>query len=168
MSIKVGEKVPYDITLWKAVQPLPEDGACPIPTKVQSNTLFEGKKVVLVAVPGAFTPTCSVKHIPGFVEKIDEIKAKGIDAVYCIAVNDGFVMSYWAADQKAGDKVQFFGDGNGDFTKKIGLTKDCTAFGLGIRSERYAIVIHDGIVKSIAVDAGAFGETSVEAVLAKL
>src|SRR5690606_23490767 len=111
-----------------------------------------GKKVVLFAVPGAFTPTCSVRHLPGFVEKAEAFKAKGIDTVACVAVNDVFVMDAWGKSQNAADKVEMLSDGNGELAKALGLELDATKGGLGMRSKRYAMLVEDGVVKSVHVE----------------
>jgi glutaredoxin/glutathione-dependent peroxiredoxin len=131
--------------------------------------LFKGKKVVLFAVPGAFTPTCSAKHVPGFVQNDAALKAKGVDAVACLSVNDAFVMGAWGKDQKSDGKVVMLADGNGDFTRAVGLELDATANGLGKRSKRYAMVVENGVVKTLNVEApGAFEVSSAEAILKTL
>ena len=131
-----------------------------------TDELFGGKKVVLFALPGAFTPTCSAKHLPGFVNNFQAIKAKGVDAIACLSVNDAFVMDAWGKDQNVEDKVMMLADGNGDFTKAVGLTMDGTGYGMGLRSQRYAMVIDNGVVKTLNVEApGAFEVSSAESVL---
>ena len=137
--------------------------------EVTTADLFDGKTVVLFAVPGAFTPTCSVKHLPGFVAHADEIKAKGVDTIACLSVNDAFVMDAWGSDQKAGGKVMMVADGNGELTQKLGLEMDGSAFGIGTRSQRYAMVVKDGSVAALHVEEpGAFEVSSAEAVLKAL
>ena len=127
-----------------------------------------GKKVVLFAVPGAFTPTCSMAHLPGFVANADKIKAKGVDSIVCLSVNDAFVMDAWGKDKNA-DDLLMVGDGNGEFTKAVGLEMDGSAFGLGTRSQRYAMIVEDGMVKKLNVEApGKFQVSSAEAVLKAL
>jgi peroxiredoxin len=122
--------------------------------EISTDELLGGKKVVLFAVPGAFTPTCSAKHVPGFVQRADEIKAKGVATIACVSVNDAFVMDAWAKDQGTGDKVTMLADGNAEFTQAIGLGLDGTVFGLGLRSQRYAMIVEDGEVRTIAVEDG--------------
>ena len=157
MTIKVGDKVPA-----AKLQIKTKDG---VQTKT-TDELFGGKKVVLFALPGAFTPTCSAKHLPGFVNNFQAIKAKGVDAIACLSVNDAFVMDAWGKDQSVEDKVMMLADGNGDFTKAVGLTMDGTGYGMGLRSQRYAMVIDNGVVKTLNVEApGAFEVSSAESVL---
>jgi peroxiredoxin len=130
--------------------------------------LFGGKKVVLFSVPGAFTPTCSAKHLPGFVERADEILGKGVDTIACMAVNDVFVMHAWGKSAKA-DRIQMLADGNGEFTRALGLELDATKFGMGQRSQRFALVADDGVVSDLFVEApGEFRVSSAEHVLSKL
>jgi peroxiredoxin len=157
MTIKVGDKVPS-----AKLKQMTTEGV----KEVSTDDFFKGKKVVLFAVPGAFTPTCSAKHVPGFVQNDAALKAKGVDAVACLSVNDAFVMGAWGKDQKADGKVVMLADGNGDFTRAVGLELDATANGLGKRSKRYAMVIDDGVVKTLNVEApGAFEVSSAEAIL---
>jgi peroxiredoxin len=160
MSIKVGDKVP-SATLKQMTKEGPKD--------VSTDELFKGKKIVIFGLPGAFTPTCSAKHVPGYVTNIDALRAKGVDAVACVSVNDVFVMGAWGKDQKAEDKVMMLADGNGDFAKAIGLVMDGSKFGMGSRSQRYAMVVDDGVVKTLNVEApGAFDVSSAEAILKSL
>jgi glutaredoxin/glutathione-dependent peroxiredoxin len=160
MTIKVGDKIPN--MKFKVRQ-----GGDP--KDMTTDELFKGKKVVLFAVPGAFTPTCSMKHLPGFIGNYDALKKKGVDTVACLAVNDHFVMGAWANDQGSGDKIAMIADGNGDFTKAVGLELDGSGFGLGTRSQRYAMVVDDGVVKQLNVEkGGAFEVSSAESVLAAL
>ena len=160
MTIKVGDKIPSV----KLKQMTPEGMK-----DVQTDEFFKGKKVVLFALPGAFTPTCSAKHLPGFVEKAAEIKSKGVDTIACLSVNDAFVMNAWGKEQKADGKVQMLADGNGDFTRAVGLEMDGTGYGMGKRSRRYAMVVQDGVVKTLNVEnPGAFEVSSAEAVLKAL
>ncbi len=160
MAIQVGEKIP-DVTL-KTMTP---EGVKDITTQ----EIFSGKRVVLFAVPGAFTPLCSAKHLPGFIEKADEIKARGVDTVACVSVNDAFVMGAWGADRGAGDKVLILADGSADFSKAIGLDFDASNFGMGVRSQRYAVVVEDGVVKTLAVEKPMqFEVSSAEAILKAL
>jgi peroxiredoxin len=143
MAIAVGEAIP-DVTLMTATA----EG----PHPVQSREVLGKGKVVLFAVPGAFTPTCSDHHLPGFVLRAEDIRAKGVDTIACIAVNDAFVMGAWGKDQKVGDSVLMLGDGNGEFTRAMGLEVDLSGPGLGIRSQRYAAIIEDGVVTALFVE----------------
>jgi peroxiredoxin len=160
MAISVGQKLPA--------------ATFKVPTAdgIQDRTteqLFGGKRVVLFSVPGAFTPTCSAKHLPGFVQNAAAIRAKGVDAIVCLAVNDAFVMGAWAKDQQVGDKVVMAADGNGEFAKALGLDFDGAKFGMGVRSQRFALVAKDGVVEQLYVEQpGKFEVSSAEAVLAKL
>jgi peroxiredoxin len=139
------------------------------PGTISTDELFTGKRVVLVSVPGAFTPTCSMNHLPGFVEHADEITAKGIDTIACMAVNDVFVMSAWGKDRDVGDKVLMLADGNGDYAKALGLELDATGFGMGIRGQRFAIIVDNGVALHVAVEAPAQFEVSkAEAILKAL
>jgi peroxiredoxin len=160
MALKVGDKVPA-----VKLKQLTSDGM----KDVQTDDFFKGKKVVLFAVPGAFTPTCSAKHLPGFVEKASDIKAKGVDTIACLSVNDAFVMSAWGKDQKADGKVEMLADGNGDFTRAVGLEMDGSGYGLGLRSQRYAMIVDDGKVTALHVEKpGAFEVSSADAILQAL
>ena len=158
--IKVGDTVPaHKLTAATA------DG----PKEVTTQELFTGKKVVLFAVPGAFTPTCSARHLPGFVENLDALMAKGVDTVACVAVNDVFVMTAWTKSQNVDERMMMLADGSGTFTKALGLELDLTARGLGIRSQRYAMVVEDGRVTHLAVEPpGGFEVSRAESVLAVL
>jgi glutaredoxin/glutathione-dependent peroxiredoxin len=160
MAIKVGDKIPsVKLTTMTA------DGPKPIST----DDIFKGKKVVLFALPGAFTPTCSAKHLPGFVEKNAAIKAKGVDTVACLSVNDVYVMGAWGKDQNVGDKILMLADGSGDFTKAVGLELDLIGRSLGMRSQRYAMVVENGVVKTLNVEApGAFEVSSADTILKAL
>ena len=160
MSINVGDKIP-SATLMQV-----KDGG---PKPVKTDDLFAGKKVVVFALPGAFTPTCSAKHLPSFVQNADAIKAKGVDAIACVSVNDAFVMGAWGDQQKVGDKIMMLGDGNGDFTKALGLELDASRFGMGKRSQRFAMIVDNGIVTKLNVEEpGAFAVSSAEHVLTQL
>jgi peroxiredoxin len=135
---------------------------------MSTGELFGGKKVVLFSVPGAFTPTCSAKHLPGFVERADEILGKGVDTIACMAVNDVFVMHAWGKSAKA-DRILMLADGNGEFTRALGLELDATGFGMGQRSQRFALVADDGVVSNLFVESpGEFRVSSAEYVLSKL
>jgi peroxiredoxin len=160
MSIKVGDKLP-DVTLTEATA----EG----PKPVKSEDLFKGKRVALFAVPGAFTPTCSAKHLPGFKQRAHEIKDKGIDLIACVSVNDAFVMRAWAEDQAVGEDIVMLGDGSGDFTRAIGLEMDATGFGMGKRSQRYSMIVDDGVVTELNVEApGEFKVSSADYLLGQL
>ena len=159
MTIKEGEKLP------NAKLFMMKEGK---PTAVTTSDLFAGKKVVVFAVPGAFTPTCSQAHLPGFVVNADAIKAKGVDSIICLSVNDAFVMDSWGKDKNA-EEILMVGDGNGEFTAAVGLEMDGSGFGLGKRSQRYAMIVNDGKVTKLAVEApGKFEVSSAEAVLKAL
>lgn len=160
MTIKVGDKIP-SATLMQM-----KDGG---PKPVKTDDLFAGKKVVVFALPGAFTPTCSAKHLPGFVQNADALRAKGVDAIACVSVNDAFVMGAWGDQQKVGDKVMMLADGNGDLTKALGLELDGSRFGMGKRSQRFAMIVDNGVVKQLNVEEpGAFAVSSAEHVLTQL
>ena len=161
MTISVGERIP-NTTLYH----MTDDG----PAAITTDELFAGKKVALFALPGAFTPTCSAKHLPGFVGQADALKAKGVDTIACLSVNDAFVMGAWAKDQGAGDKVLLLADGSGDLTKALGMELDLSARGLGVRSQRYAMVVDDGKVSWLALEEnpGGLDVSSAEKVLAAL
>jgi peroxiredoxin len=158
MTIQIGESVP------EATVNLLRDGV----QAVNTRELFKDKKLVLFSVPGAFTPTCSAKHLPGYIEKFEEFQRRGID-VACMAVNDAFVMGAWGKSQNAPDGLMMLADGNGAFTQALGLEMDASAFGMGIRSKRFALYAEDGVVKLLQVEApGEFKVSSAEAVLAAL
>jgi len=160
MTIQVGDSIPSA----KLMQ-----GTAEGPKEISTDELFGGKTVVLFGVPGAFTPTCSAKHLPGYVQNYDALKAKGVDTVACMAVNDAFVMGAWGKDQGVGDKVMMLADGSADFTKKLGLELDLVARGLGVRSQRFVLVAKNGKVTHVAVEApGAFEVSKAETVLASL
>lgn len=158
MSIKVGDKVPSGMFTVMGAEG---------PTGISTADIFEGKKVVLFAVPGAFTPTCSMAHLPGFVVHVDDIKAKGVDTVACMSVNDVFVMHAWGQSANA-EHLMMLADGNAEFTAALGLELDGTGFGMGKRSQRFAMIVDDGVVSMLNVDAGALEGSSAEAVLAEL
>lgn len=156
MTIKVGDKVPDGKFAYMS------DAG---PADVSSSELFDGKKVVLFAVPGAFTPTCSETHLPGFIVAVDDIKAKGVDTVACLAVNDVFVVGAWAAQQNA-EHLMMLADGSADYVTALGLTLDLTSRGLGVRADRFAMIVDDGIVTHLAQEApGKMDVSSAEAIL---
>ena len=159
MTISVGDKLP-DVTLTKAGP----DG----PEKVQSSEYFKGKTVALFSVPGAFTPTCSARHLPGYVEKAGDLKAKGVDEIVATSVNDAFVMGAWKASAGA-DDVTMLADGNGEFAEAVGLTMDGSGFGMGKRGQRYSMIVEDGVVKALNVEQpGDFSVSSAEHMLGQL
>ena len=159
MTIQVGDKIPQ-----ATMKEMGDKG----PQDMTTDDLFAGKKVVLFALPGAFTPTCSAAHLPGYVANADKIKAKGVDSVVCLSVNDAFVMSAWGADKNA-EELIMLADGNGDFTSAVGLEMDGSAFGLGKRSQRYAMIAEDGVVTALNVEApGAFEVSAADAIMALL
>jgi peroxiredoxin len=143
MTVNVGDRIP-SVTL----KQLTSEGV----KEFTTDEIFRGKRVVLIAVPGAFTPACSQRHLPGYVDKAADIKAKGIDEIACVAVNDAFVMGAWGRDQKAEGKVRMLADGSGDFTRALGLELDLSKGGLGMRSKRYSMLVDDGVVKSLNVE----------------
>jgi peroxiredoxin (alkyl hydroperoxide reductase subunit C) len=160
MTIQVGDSIPSA----KLMQ-----GTAEGPKEISTEELFGGKTVVLFGVPGAFTPTCSAKHLPGYVQNYDALKAKGVDTVACMAVNDAFVMAAWGKDQGVGDKLVMLADGSADFTRKMGLELDLVSRGLGVRSQRFVLVAKNGKVTHVAVEApGAFEVSKAETVLASL
>ena len=160
MAIKTGDKLP-DATFME----MGESGPGPVTTA----DLFAGKTVALFAVPGAFTPTCSAKHLPGFVEKAEELAGKGVDEIVCTSVNDVFVMGAWGDSSSAAGKVRMLADGNGTFAEAIGLTMDGSGFGMGQRSQRYSMLVKDGVVSELNVeDGGSFEVSSAEYLLAQL
>ena len=160
MTIKVGDKLPnVTLTLATAEGPKP----------VQSEEFFKGKTVALFAVPGAFTPTCSAKHLPGFKQLAPDLKAKGVDEIACLSVNDAFVMGAWARDQGVPAGLRMLADGNGAFTRALGLELDATPFGMGLRAKRFALVADDGVVTQLHVEApGEFKVSAAEYVLEHL
>lgn len=152
MTIKVGDKLPA--ATFAA-------GTAEGPRPMTTDDVFAGKKVALFAVPGAFTPTCSAKHLPGFKEHVADFRAKGVDSIVCLSVNDAFVMKAWGESQGVGEDIIMLGDGNGDFTKAVGLELDGSKFGMGARSQRYSMLVDNGVVKELNVEQG--GEFKVSA-----
>jgi peroxiredoxin len=160
MTIKAGDPLPT-----ATFMTMTENG----PEPVDFDGFFKGRKVALFSVPGAFTPTCSAKHLPGFIEKVDELKAKGVDAIACTAVNDVFVMGAWAKNAGAEGKVTMLADGNGDFAEALGLAADFAKFGMGKRGQRWSAIVDDGIVTELNVEEpGAFSVSSAEFLLGQL
>ncbi|MGH7092917.1 MAG: peroxiredoxin [Stellaceae bacterium] len=157
MAVKVGDTVPAGKFRY-----LSAEG----PKEITTDELFKGKKVAVFAVPGAFTPTCSARHLPGYVDRAGDIKGKGVDAVACIAVNDAFVMGAWGKDHKADDKVMMLADGSADFTKAMGLELDLTRNGMGVRSQRYSMLVDNGVIKALNIEQpGQFDVSSAEAMI---
>ena len=160
MAISAGEKIPAGALARKTA-----DGI----DQVSTDDLFAGKTVVLFSVPGAFTPTCSAQHLPGFVQKAADLKAKGVDTIACMAVNDPFVMEAWGNSQSVGDNVMMLADGSAAFTKQLGMELDLVDRGLGVRSQRFAMIVEDGTVKQVLLDeGGVFEKSSAESVLENL
>lgn len=160
MAIEAGDKMPSGV-----FGVMTDSG----PGAMSTDELFSGKKVVLVAVPGAFTPTCSANHLPGFVDKADEIRSKGVDTIACMSVNDVFVMDAWGKDRSVGDKVVMLADGNGEYADALGLEMDASGFGMGTRSQRFALIVDDGVATTVNVEApGQFEVSKAEAILAAL
>ncbi|MBW8814966.1 MAG: peroxiredoxin [Caulobacterales bacterium] len=160
MTIKVGDKIP-NVTISQATA----EG----PKPVSTEEFFKGKTVALFALPGAFTPTCSAKHLPGFKQHAPDLKAKGVDVIACLSVNDGFVMRAWGEDQAVGEDIVMLADGNGDFTKAVGLEMDGSRFGMGLRSQRYSVIVKDGVVSELNVEQGGeFRVSSADYMLAQL
>lgn len=159
MTISIGDRIPNVV-----MNHMSSDG----PAELSSEALFSGKKVVLFALPGAFTPTCSASHLPGFVANADNIKAKGVDDIVCLSVNDAWVMSAWGKDQNA-DEIHMVADGSANFTQAVGLELDRTQAGMGMRSQRYAMIVEDGVVTALNVEEpGKFEKSSAESMLALL
>jgi peroxiredoxin len=160
MAVQVGDKVPA-----ATLKYLSSEG----PKEITTDELFSGKKVAVFAVPGAFTPTCSQRHLPGYVDKSSDLKAKGVDTIACVAVNDAFVMGAWGKDQSCGDKVMMLADGSGDFTRAIGLELDARKAGLGMRSQRYSMLVDNGVVTKLNIEApGKFEVSDADSMLKAL
>src|SRR5215813_11178333 len=160
MTIKAGDKMPSG-TLKRMTKEGPKD--------LSTDELFKGKKVVLFSVPGAFTPTCDAKHLPGYVELADQLRAKGIDTIACMAVNDVFVMNAWGKAQSVGDKIVMLADGNGEYARALGLELDAKGYGMGMRGQRFAIVAKDGVATHVDIEQpGQFKVSAAEHVLAQL
>ena len=166
MTIKIGDQFP-DATLAESTT---FGEFCPVaPANVSVAAELKGKRVVIFGVPGAFTPTCSAQHVPGFLANHDAIKAKNVDEIWCISTNDGFVMAAWGQAEKAMGKIRFLGDGSADLTKKRGLDLDLTARGMGVRSQRFSMLVDDGVVKQLNVETGPkFEVSNAETILKQL
>jgi peroxiredoxin len=167
MAIAVGDRLP-DGTLTVLIEQ--ETPGCTIgPNSFKVSDLVQGKRILIFAVPGAFTPTCSAKHLPGYVAACDKLKAKNVDEIWCVAVNDAFVMGAWGKDQKCAGKVRMMADGSAVYTKALGLDMDLTARGMGIRSQRYSMLVEDGVVKALNVEQpGKFEVSDAETMLRQL
>jgi peroxiredoxin len=160
MTIKAGDRMPSG-----KLKTMTADG----PKDLSTDDLFKGKKVVLFSVPGAFTPTCDAKHLPGFIQNFEALKAKGVDTIACMAVNDVFVMNAWGKHSNVGDKVLMLADGNGDYARALGLELDARGFGMGTRGQRFAIIVDDGVAKAVNVEApGQFKVSAAEHLLGQL
>jgi peroxiredoxin len=154
MSIKQGDKLPQG-----SFRTMTADG----PKEISTDDIFKGKKVVLFSVPGAFTPTCSKQHLPSYLTNYDKIKAQGVDTIACMAVNDAFVMDAWGKDKGVGTKIMMLADGNGEYTKKLGLELDGSKFGLGTRGKRFSMIVNNGTVEKLNVDESGYNLSSAEA-----
>ena len=165
MAIKVGDRLP-DGTLTEMIDT--ERPGCTVgPNNFSVGEITKGKKVVIFGLPGAFTPTCSAKHVPSYVQGFDQLRAKGVDEVWCVSVNDAFVMGAWGKDQKAGGKVRMMADGSATFTKALGLDMDLTARGMGVRMNRFSMLVEDGVVKQLNVEGPGKFEVSDGATMLK-
>lgn len=167
MTIKVGERLP-DGQLQEFIEV--ETAGCSIgPNTFNVADLVKGKKIVIFGLPGAYTPTCSAKHVPSYLQHYGALKAKGVDEIWCLAVNDAFVMGAWGRDEKAGGKVRMMADGSAEYTKKLGLELDLTARGMGIRCQRFSMLVDDGVVKALNIEApGKYEVSDAETMLKQL
>ena len=167
MTIQVGEKMPAG-TLSEFIEV--EGNGCSVgPNSFKVEDLLKGKKIAIFGLPGAFTPTCSAKHVPSYLANYDALKAKGVDEIWCISVNDAFVMGAWGRDQKSAGKVRMMADGSGDYSRALGLTLDLTARGMGVRSDRYSLYVVDGVVKALNREApGKFEVSNAETMLKQI
>jgi len=167
MTIKVGDTLP-DATLMEFIEV--EGNGCSVgPNAFKVSDMVKGKKIAVFGLPGAFTPTCSAQHVPSYLANYDALKAKGIDEIWCLSVNDAFVMGAWARDQKAAGKVRMLADGSADFTRKLGLELDLTARGMGVRMQRFSMLVDNGVVRQLNVEApGKFEVSGAEAMLKQL
>ena len=165
MTIAIGERLP-EATLQEFIEV--EGAGCSIgPNSFRVEEVARGRKLAIFGLPGAFTPTCSAKHVPGYIAEFDALKAKGIDEIWCVSVNDAFVMGAWGRDQHTAGKVRMMADGSAEFTKKVGLDLDLTARGMGVRSQRYSMLVDDGVVKQLNIDVGGKFEVSDAGTLLK-
>ncbi|HEY4542929.1 MAG TPA: peroxiredoxin [Noviherbaspirillum sp.] len=167
MTIKIGDRLP-DATLAEFIE-VETEGCALGPNTFKVSDLVKGKKIAIFGLPGAFTPTCSAQHVPGYVQHADALKAKGVDEIWCVSVNDPFVMGAWGRDQKATGIVRMMGDGSAEFTKAVDLVLDLSAKGFGVRSQRYSMLVEDGVVKQLNVEApGKFEVSNAETLLKQL
>lgn len=167
MTIKIGDRLPEG-TLSEFIE-VESEGCALGPNTFKVSDLTKGKKIAIFGLPGAFTPTCSAKHVPGYIENASKLKAKGVDEIWCISVNDAFVMGAWGRDQRATGTVRMMADGSAEFTKALGLVFDLTSKGMGIRSQRYSMLVEDGVVKQLNVEqAGKFEVSNAETLLSQL
>ena len=168
MAIKVGDRLPEG----KLMESTEFDSGtqCAMPPKeVNVGDAVRGKKIAIFGLPGAYTPTCSAKHVPSYVQNLDKLKGKGVNEIWCVATNDAFVMAAWGRDQKAGGKVRMLGDGSGEWTKKLGLELDLTARNMGVRSQRYSMLVENGVVKKLNIEApGKYEVSGAETMLAQI
>ena len=166
MTIQIGDRLPEG-TLSEFIET--ETAGCSLgPNTFQVADLVKGKKIVIFGLPGAYTPTCSAQHVPGFVKNAEALKAKGVDEIWCISVNDAFVMGAWGRDQKATGIVRMMADGNADYSKALGLDADFSKHGMGTRSQRYSMLVEDGVVKALNVEAAGFEVSGAEKMLEQL
>jgi peroxiredoxin len=150
MPIEPGQKLP-DATLWESTE---FGEACPVsPVQVNTTEAARGKRIAIFGLPGAYTPTCSAQHVPSYLENYDALRKRGVDEIWCVSVNDGYVMAAWGRDEKALGKIRFLGDGSGEFAKKLGLDRDLGASGMGLRMQRFSLLVEDGVVKRVNVEA---------------
>lgn len=164
MTAKIGDRVP-DAVLYESTE---FGEACPLsPAKVSVAEATKGKRIVVFGLPGAYTPTCSAKHVPGYLEKLGELRAKGVDEVWCVSVNDGYVMAAWGRDQKAMGKIRMLGDGSAELAKKLGIDNDLTANGMGVRMKRFSMFVDDGVIKQLNLEAPGKFEVSDAATMLK-
>jgi peroxiredoxin len=164
MTIKIGDRLPPG-SLNEFIE-VETEGCSLGPNTFKVEELTKGRKVVIFGLPGAFTPTCSAKHVPGYVAKFDALQGKGVDEVWCVSVNDAFVMGAWGKEQKTGGKLRMMADGSAEYTKKLGLEQDLTARGMGIRSQRYSMLVDDGVVKALNIEGpGKFEVSDAETML---
>ncbi len=167
MTIKVGDRLPAGTLM--EYHEVEKDGCSIGPNPVKIEDLTKGRKVVIFGLPGAFTPTCSAKHVPSYLANYDKLKARGVDTIACVSVNDAFVMGAWARDQHTGDKVRMLADGSADFAKALGLELDLTARGMGVRCQRFSMLVDDGVVKALNVEApGKYEVSDAETMLKQL
>lgn len=167
MTIKIGDRLPEG-TLSEYIE-VASEGCSLGPNNFRVSDLTKGKKIAIFGLPGAYTPTCSAQHVPGYIANAEKLKAKGVDEIWCISVNDAFVMGAWGRDQKATGTVRMMGDGSAEFTKALGMEFDLTAKGMGIRSQRYSMLVEDGVVKQLNIEQpGKFDVSNAETLLAQL